>query len=146
MVSRQQRDVAALVLRQFLDGSITNDDFMSQFPVDEADRALRAIQNTVWSHFSDLSRHTLTGKHALGPDARALLERCYLFLTSDLDFKWPTPKISLAAGMLQFVGLGWLVRRYNKSVEHLGDSDIWPFLEKNDHEAHLSTQVAQGKL
>src|SRR5271163_1161583 len=44
---------------------------------------------------STTSEHTLTGKHALTNEGRAIVERCLLFLKSDLEFQWPATKLRL---------------------------------------------------
>src|ERR1700686_3109100 len=96
MMNRTQRDAAARVLRSFVDGAITNDEFEAQFPRGEEDSALPAIKANVWMLYSDLHRHKLTGKHEPNAEIRALLERCVLFLDTDLAFEWPVPKVTLS--------------------------------------------------
>src|SRR5437667_4707124 len=96
MVDRIQRDAASRVLRSFMDGAITNGEFEAQFPRSEEDSALPAIKANVWMLYSDLHRHKLTGKHEPNAETRALLERCVLFLETNLEFEWPAPKIGLS--------------------------------------------------
>jgi hypothetical protein len=96
MVDRIQRDATSRVLRSFIDGAITNDEFEAQFPRSDEDSALPAIKANVWMLYSDLHRHKLTGKHEPNAETRALLERCVLFLETNLEFEWPVPKIGLS--------------------------------------------------
>jgi len=134
VIDRKSRNFAAEVLREFVDGNITNDEFTSRFPVDDRDPALRAIRECVWLHYSDVREHRLTGKDALNSEARQLLERCLLFLTTGLKFEWPVPVVSLKHGLLRLVGLGSFVEnRYKRT----GDQEVWPFQRRSDYESCL---------
>ena len=62
MIDQTQRDAARRVLRSFIDGEITNDDFEAQFPRNAEDPAIPAIKANVWMLYSDLRQHKLTGK------------------------------------------------------------------------------------
>ena len=133
MVDRIQRDAASRVLRSFIDGAITNDEFEAQFPRSEEDSALPAIKANVWMLYSDLHRHKLTGKHEPNAETRALLERCVLFLETNLEFEWPVPKIGLS-NILPNLWLqakarlgGSPSRETPQSRE--GDEDVWPSSE-----------------
>lgn len=141
MIDRSKRDIAAVVLRQFLDGHITNDDFIGQFPVDKNDPALNAIRYCVWLQISDFRRHTLTGKYVPKPDLKALLERCSLFLRSDHEFQWPNPYPGILAVLLSLMTLGLVARLYGRKYRRLGAFDVWPFLTKSEYEAELSRQA-----
>ena len=82
------RAVAADLLRRFRDGKITNDEFESGYLdlYDQSDdRALRAIATVVWCYYSDFHEHTLEYLH---PVARALFDRCGLFLRSGFPYEW----------------------------------------------------------
>lgn len=136
MVDRANRDVAAQILRDFIDGKITNDEFMKRFPKC-ADAALWAVYEFTWRQFSDLRVHTLTGRDSPPPERKAFLERCYIFLTTDLEFEWPAPKRSLVRGLLQILTLGRCFRPSDEEYKSKGDFDFWPFLRKRDYEAHV---------
>ena len=140
MVDRANRDVGATVLRDLVDGRITNDDFMSKFPRG-TDPALRAVLDFAWTQFSDLRAHTLAGRDNPTPERRAVLERCCLFLRTDLEFEWPLPTRSIWRGLLQILTLGRLFRPSEEDYKSKGDFEVWPFLRRSDYEAHaLSPQ------
>jgi hypothetical protein len=81
----------------------------------------------------------MTGKHALNDEGRALVERCVLFLRTDLEFQWPVPSsLCLWYSFLRLVGLGWIVGRLAPQDMSIGDADVWPFLRKADYERALS--------
>lgn len=134
MVDRHARDVAAEALRLFLEGSISNRDYERRFPRSKDDLALWAIYSNAWFCYSDTSEHTLTGKHALNDDQRAILKRCLLFLRSDLEFQWPPPKFRLRYGLLRLFGLGRNLNRQEQQEMSVGDKEVWPFLNKAEYE------------
>ena len=139
MVDRGSRDVGATVLQDLIDGKITNDEFMKRFNFPKnTDRALRAIFLFAWGQFSDLGAHKLTGRHAPTPERRAFLERCVLFLKTDLEFEWPLPKPSPARGLLEMIGLGRRFRAAEEEYTSKGDFEVWPFFRKADYESRAS--------
>jgi hypothetical protein len=149
MVDRTQRDAARRVLRSFVDGAITNDEFEAQFPRGKEDPALPAIKANLWMLYSDLHRHKLTGKHEPNAQTRAILERCVLFLETNLEFEWRVPKINLSnigKNLRSRVGR-WLWmeegrQAWTEQAGSDGDEDVWPFFRRGDYEVHA---VAQSK-
>ncbi len=137
MIDRTQRDAARRLLRSFIDGEITNDDFEAQFPRSAEDSAIPAIKANVWMLYSDLRQHKLTGKHAPNAENRAILERCVLFLESDLEFKWPVPKISLTNILTNL----WSRVRLEKPARQPseGDEDVWPFFRRQDYDTYSAS-------
>jgi len=122
MVDRIQRDAASRVLRSFIDGAITNGEFEAQFPRSEEDSALPAIKANVWMLYSDLHRHKLTGKHEPNAETRALLERCVLFLETNLEFEWPVPNSACRISFRTYGckrKLGWEVHRVGRLRSHV---------------------------
>ena len=111
MVDRATSDNAVSALRKFAEGAISNREYERRFPKSKDDPALRSIYTNVWFCYSDTSEHTLTDKHALSKENNATLERCVLFLQSDLEFQWPPTKISLWYPLLRLIGLGPVVNR-----------------------------------
>jgi hypothetical protein len=102
--------------------------------------AYDANGNTLaWGQFSDLRAHKLTGRHAPTPERRAFLERCVLFLKTDLEFEWPLPKPSLTRGLLEMVGLGRRFRAADEECKSKGDFEVWPFFRKSDYEGGWPT-------
>src|SRR5207245_4192388 len=57
----------------------------------------RRSSDLVWMLYSDLHRHKLTGKHEPNAETRALLERCVLFLETNLEFEWKSTHLSRSA-------------------------------------------------
>jgi hypothetical protein len=137
MVDRQARDAAAQVLRAFMDGTISNCKYDHDFPKSEADAALRNIWVNLWFTYSDVREHTLEGKHALTPEARAVYERCLLFLKNDLEFEWPPSEFKLRYGLLRLLGFGRALKQKEEADMSVGEKDFWPFLKKVDYERAL---------
>lgn len=108
MVARRERDVAARVLRAFVAGEITNDDFDDQYPVCPADAAILAVYRQVWKFYDDLHEHKLVGGWTPSQQARDLLERCILFLEGDLEYRRPS-------------GL------FARLMDVFKDDGLWPF-------------------
>lgn len=139
MVDRAKRDAARNVLRGFVDCKLTNDEFFAQFPLSEYDSALRAISSSVWMLYSDLHRHKLTGKHEPSVEARAMLERCVLFLDSGLEFEWSVPTIGLANILPNLRRRAKQLMGLSSDSEGVqarskgGDESVWPFFRKSDY-------------
>ena len=100
MVDRTNRNEGLKNLRDWLDGKITNDEFVSRFPRAEQDPALAAILQAAWMQFSDGRVHKLTGRDSPAPKLRAVLERCCVFLSTDLEFQWPPSKSRIGKGLI----------------------------------------------
>ena len=133
MVDRIQRDAASRVLRSFIDGAITNGEFEAQFPRSEEDSALPAIKANVWMLYSDLHRHKLTGKHEPNAETRALLERCVLFLETNLEFEWPVPNSACRISFRTYGckrKLGWEVHRVGRLRSHVREMKTCGHLQK----------------
>ena len=88
IVDRRARDRAAANLRGFLSGRVTNFDFDDDMPETD-DPAIAAIWSTAWCIYSDVSKHRLTGAHALPPSARREVLRWILFLDGACPYVWP---------------------------------------------------------
>jgi hypothetical protein len=134
MIDRHARDIAAEALLEFMEGSISNDEYERRLPRNKDDPALWAVHEQIWLSYSDLKEHTLTGKHALTEEGGAVFERCILFLRSDLEFQWPPPKIRLGYAILRLLGFGWLLKRREAEEMSIGDMEVWPFLKKAEYE------------
>lgn len=151
MIDRHRRDRLAELLRQFVDGLMTNDDFEDRLdrilddprPVRKwEDKALWAIRSRAWFLYDDLRTHRMTGQWALSPEGHREIARWIVFLHSDCEYRWPvTNFISLSGclfGMLTF-GLG--PRLYGaimrRRVGAMGDWDVWPFICREDYERAL---------
>jgi hypothetical protein len=92
MVNRQKRSAAKRLVEGFAGGTLTSREIDNDFPTDKSDPALAAIWRQLWFLWDDFHTHTLTGRHAPTPDARAMMDRCMAFLESDLEYEWPSLK------------------------------------------------------
>ena len=117
-----------------MDGTISNYKYADGFPRSKSDPALRSVWNNLWYYYSDVREHTLTGKHALTPEARMLYERSLLFLESDLEFQWPPTELKLRYGLLRLLGFGKTMKQREEKEMSVGDKEFWPFLKKADYE------------
>ena len=138
-IEQTKRQIGADLLRQLIAGEITNDQFHRGFPRSESDAALGAIFVGAWVTYSDFREHRLTGKDTPDVKALAVLERCRLFLKSDLPFEWPTPKVGVVSAMLNLLSFGCIARRNEKRLQQVGDLDYWPFIRKADYEKMART-------
>lgn len=137
MVERHSRDLAAQALMDFMLGLISNREYERRFPRSEHDAALWSIYSQVWFYYSDTLEHTLAGKHALTDEGRAFIERCLLFLKSDLEFKWPPSKLHIWYPFFRLIGLARIVNRKIEKEMTAGDTRVWPFLNRTEYEQSL---------
>lgn len=89
MIDRDARNIGASVLREFMKGSISNEEYETRYPRSDNDPALWEIYFQIWFLYSDIKEHKLTDKHTLNVEQSAFVERCILFLRSDAEFEWP---------------------------------------------------------
>jgi hypothetical protein len=87
-VDRAARQKAALIMRRFLSGTITNDTFENEWPLSQ-DRAIVAVYTSLWCLYDDFKVHRLVGPHALHPDQQRACLRWLIFLDTDLPYEWP---------------------------------------------------------
>lgn len=138
MVNRGKRDLARHLVEKFLAGEITNDDLVNDYPCREKDdRVIVAIYDRLWGFWDDRHTHKLTGKHELTPEARALFERCIVFLNSDLEYEWPPLEWrSFSQAFLRLIGLRRIADRrgdeWTQKVRKIGKWEVWPFIRKED--------------
>ena len=130
MIDRHARDLAAEAIREFTEARISNREYERRYPRNKEDAALWGIYQNIWFSYSDISKHTLAGKHALTAEGRAVVERCLLFLKSDLEFEWPATRLRLWYPLLRLIGLGRIVNRKVEKEMSVGDVEVWPFLNK----------------
>ena len=135
MIDRDARDVAALVLREFADGLTSTAQYEHRYPESRIDPAIWEIFAQVWFFYSDVKTHTLTGRHALNDARRAFVERCIVFLKSDVEFQWPRQRFRPWSGLLRLLGFGRVLRRCEEFESDVGDKDAWPFLDRAQFEA-----------
>jgi hypothetical protein len=136
MINRHARQIAAEALRSFMDGSISNKEYERRYPSAKGDDALLEIYVQIWFLYADVETHFLTAERAPNDEDRAVLERCILFLQSDVEYQWPRQKLRLRFRILRLLGLG---RTGTQREEGLGGGDkkAWPFWDQ--------AQYAQAK-
>jgi hypothetical protein len=142
MVDRHARDIAGDALQDLLRGSISNDEYERKYPIAKDDPALRAIFVQVWFYYSDMHEHKLTSRYVPSDASRAFLERCVLFLKSNLEFQWPKSEFRLRYGIMRLLGLGRIVERRIKQKYSVGDEEVWPFLKKTEYEETAKTTLS----
>jgi hypothetical protein len=134
VIDRRARNIAANAIRDFMEGTISNREYERRYPRSKDDHALWEIYVQMWFLYSDLKEHTLTGEYALKEESRSFLDRCILFLKSDLDFQWPRQKFRPWYGLFRIIGLGRFIDRLERKEMNIGDVDVWPFLKKTEYE------------
>ncbi len=128
MIDREVRDHAALLLRRFAAGRISNFAFSDAFPTSATDPALRAVGGRAWQLYDDFREHRL----APSPDLRREIARWVVFLHSDAEYQWPRyPFVGVRApGWLNWLSGGRLQRRQEERFRRwaaAGDFALWPF-------------------
>ena len=90
MVDRKARDKFAELLRHYITGRMTNDEFENHVPLSSKDLAIVEIWSIAACPFySDLYEHTLTGAYRASDDERREIAKCVLFLKTDQEYQWP---------------------------------------------------------
>jgi len=140
------RSKAALLLRRFATGAMTNDDFEDCMPI-TSDPAIAAIWNSVWCYYSDFRTHRLLGRDRLHPDLKRVWIRWILFLDSENKYEWPEisaagnePTVNVETGFGQ-----WLRSVFAKDTkksttnncEFVGHYPAWPFISQKDYRSAL---------
>jgi hypothetical protein len=126
MVDKRSRTELAQLIRRFMDGSITNDQFVDSYPR-SPDRAISAIETVIWFAYDDLHEHRLTGKYALTLHGHRIFENCILFLGTDLEYSVEASFIGIFASVKRL----W---RWISRTEQPEPPKWWPF----DNQEQLS--------
>jgi hypothetical protein len=105
MVDKENRLKAASLIQAFRQGGITNDQFVHAFPHSH-DQAIQAISSMLWFCYDDLHVHRLAGKHALTVEGETMVDRCILFLNTNLEYSGETNFASLLAPLKKILALG----------------------------------------
>ena len=154
MVDRDARNKAAELLRRFISGQITNDDFDNKEPQTE-DSAVRAIWNTAWVLYDDMIEHKLRGRHRLDPATKRECLRWIIFLDSDFEYVWPDiwlPGVDPMCRVTKWGRLGELLgflsdRLPTSKVEEFlasGEYQAWPFASRADFKRALCSPRRLG--
>lgn len=119
MLDKENRLKAARLIQEFRQGYITNYQFVDAFPRSE-DKAIQAISSMLWFSYDDVREHRLTGKRALTAEGEMLIDRCILFLNTNLEYTGKTNFVDFLAPMKK------LYRWGTRNREPLIASH-WPF-------------------
>ena len=136
----QTRKQLAQLLRRFVAGLITNDEFESQLPRLHDLAARQVFSEGAWHLYDDLHEHRLTGKHRLDRATRAQIARWILFLETDLPYEWPVIPpfvVYLVLPVVNLLTLGATTRLVASYLQRGGDADVWPFRRRADYERAL---------
>lgn len=147
MIDRRRRDQLAEVLRHFVAGRLTNDQYEGRVdrifegmgPARNEDQGIWAVYERTWFLYDDIRAHSLTGQWALTPEARGEVARWIVFLYTDREYEWSiTEFISLPSCLLNVVTLGlwgWVMGpRRERQLKSMGDWGLWPFMHTQEYE------------
>lgn len=144
MIDRDRRDRFAELLRHFVAGLITNEEFEDRLE-DEIlpdgfvrtwpEPFLWMMYGRVWMLYSDLREHKLRGEDAIPREERREIARCIMFLYSDRAYELPLIDLFHPAGcLLSSLTFGfadkWAMRKFGRQV----DLDLWPYRSRDDLE------------
>lgn len=140
MVDRKARDTFAELLRHFVAGQITNEEFRDQIPHSKDLAILEIWYIAAWPLYDDSDEHTLTGKYRVPDGERREIAKCVLFLKTDQEYQWPKQcglkndlmyllwLVSLGRIEPRFNVEGNILSRINKLFDAAGDLEAWPFV------------------
>ena len=151
MVDRKARDKFAELLRHFIAGRITNEEFEDQVPIPSKDLAIVEIWWIATSPFFSDDEYTLTGEYRASDDERREIAKCVLFLKTDQEYQWPRHSTlkELLGDLRYLVSFGRVPVYSSKELldPTAGDLEVWPFIHPKDLEAARSRPpyLAGGK-
>jgi hypothetical protein len=129
MLDKENRLKVASLIQDFRQGRVTNDEFVAAFPRSQ-DKAIQAISSMLWFCYDDVHEHRLTGKHALTAEGEMLVDRCVLFLNTNLEYTGTTNFIGFLAPVRKL--WRWATRNREPAI-----APSWPFdsqAQLTDHE------------
>jgi hypothetical protein len=141
MIDRKARDKAALAVRRYASGRITNDALEEAF--DESDDlAIDALRHEVWAFYSDMKQHKAKGRHALSKEQKRYFAELCIFLKSDQKYVFPDeqyPRASFYSLLFSLVTFGRSEKKRIKKKllwDEAGNIEFWPFQsEMKKHDA-----------
>lgn len=139
MIDRTSRDKLAEALRQYASGRITNYAF-DDIDVDKRDLGAVEVKHAVWHLYDDLYEHKAVNNFYINKNARKEIARWIVFLQSDKEYIWP--KMSVIDMLLSVLTFGFYGKLLQKQWGKMGDSDAWPFIDKNE----LNKVISKPKL
>jgi len=138
MIDREARNLALSFLKEICDKQqITNWQLEDNWPSSESDPAINCILRWLWTSYNDFPEIILI--EVLSKQDLQIIERCYAFLSSDIEFRvrklkklsfWEKIKMSLQWGR------EW---RLDCTFPNYTDNDFWPFPDQNTYDKFLST-------
>jgi hypothetical protein len=142
VVDRKARDVLAEQIRHLVAGQSSNDEFEDRLPESPDAAIWEVFWNGAWSLYDDLSEHKLRGPNHIVKEYRREVARWVLFLKSDLEYEWPPypPKPQLLHMLLSIFTVGAYNRMAARRWRQNGETEVWPFIRRNDYERALATQ------
>ena len=139
MIDRKARDEFAELLRHFIAGRMTNEEFENRAPLSSKDLAIFEIWwLAAWRLYDDFDEHTLTEEYGASDDERREIARCVLFLKTDQEYQWPRHSTlkELLGNLRYLISFGCL--SVYDPMELLdataGDLEAWPFIGLKDLE------------
>ena len=142
MVDALKRKRAVGLIRQFVDGQISNDEYDNNYPDDTQDQGLLVVYDRLWIFYSDLRTHRLD-KNSLSSEDREVIKRCIAFLNTDLEYEGAHLR-----ERKPITGIGDFLRRLspnNRPDSVLGDQSQkastfytpwWPFANEEQYRQH----------
>jgi hypothetical protein len=92
IVDKKARRQLAELLRHFVAGLMTNDEFAVR----------QVLTEGAWFLYDDLHEHRLTGKYRVNARDRSHVARWILFLESDLPYEWPVVPVGIHLALVPF--------------------------------------------
>lgn len=136
MVDRGARDMAAKAVTEFmLECSITNWEYEERYPESKADLAIDCIFQNLWFWYDDMHEHRMLGDHRLLPEHKEVIERCLLFLQSDLEYLWPPVKWDLPRTFFNIIKyvVSFGTFRPREIELSYDEENFWPFLDRDQY-------------
>lgn len=154
MIDRNQRELGAELLEQFLSGEINSDDVTLVWPRGSEDAAIIAIGQMFTLAFAACGPTRLLGDRSRFAREVDVIGRCAAFLESDLLYDWPVTHFDhqrRGLGQLVPLSLGllwpldaWLRSRTNAmdaAMAAHGDLETWPFVDRRQWESTAMPQA-----
>ncbi len=139
MIDRAARNKLAELIRSFIAGRLTNEEFEDRL-CDSKDPAIHAVSFIgIWPLYDDFQEHQLTGEWSLTKEERHEVARWIMFLKTDCEYEWP--RRDGWEGLKQ--DLTWLLTlgRNHEKLEDAGDFCVWPFISRESYWEALSRPI-----
>jgi hypothetical protein len=136
MVDQTSRSAAKTLITDYFSGAITNDEFLDQFPRRSKDKVLNALYHAFWDFAEDLHTHKLL--EPVDQQTTEIIQRCRLFLDSELEYEWKN-WLETVVDSVQTVVSG-----RSEITSHTGDRSVWPFFREQDYALAKQSFKSQG--